>query len=121
DLLVSTGHDPHDHIPHLAEAADRARADLLAGTDTTDAIIRACLALEGAAARSGVVRHPAQTATELTVAVLQSTDADPQATRGLLELYHRARFGSAPMTAADHDRAITHVEALAASWESVEL
>jgi hypothetical protein len=59
------------------------------------------VALEQAAERCGVERDPASTATEFTVDVLGRTPADGAATRDLLALYLRARFGGAPLTAAD--------------------
>lgn len=70
-----------------------------------DAVIGAWVAVETAAARTGVVRDRAQTASEFTVDVLDATRADPAATRDLLALYLAARFGAHPVTAADVRRA----------------
>jgi hypothetical protein len=57
-----------------------------------DAVIAAWVALEEAAARSGVARQRAQTASEFTVQVLDATQANPASTRRLLDLYLAARF-----------------------------
>lgn len=66
-----------------------------------DAVVAAWVELERAAAGSGVRREPASTATEFTVAVLDATPADRDATRTLLGLYLRARFGTGTLTADD--------------------
>lgn len=70
-----------------------------------DAVVAAWVAVEEAAASTGVVRDRAQTATEFTVDVLDGTRADPAATRGLLDLYLAARFSAHAVTAADVARA----------------
>ena len=70
-----------------------------------DAVIAAWVALEQAAEESGVAREAAATPTEFTVDVLDRTPADPAATRILLDLYLRARFGDEPVVAADVDSA----------------
>ncbi|SFJ61141.1 DUF4129 domain-containing protein [Cellulomonas sp. KH9] len=70
-----------------------------------DAVIGAWVAVETAAARTGVVRDPAETAGELTVRVLGATRADPTATRALLRLYLSARYGTHGVDADDVRRA----------------
>ncbi|QGQ20655.1 DUF4129 domain-containing protein [Cellulomonas sp. JZ18] len=70
-----------------------------------DAVVAAWVAVEDAAASTGVVRDRAQTATEFTVDVLDGTRADPVATRALLDLYLAARFSAHAVTAADVVRA----------------
>lgn len=70
-----------------------------------DAVVAAWVAVEDAAASTGVVRDRAQTATEFTLDVLDGTRADPDATRALLALYLEARFGAHPVTRADVERA----------------
>lgn len=70
-----------------------------------DAVVAAWVAVEEAAAASGVVRDRAQTATEFTLDVLDGTRADPAATRALLALYLAARFGAHAVTAGDVARA----------------
>jgi hypothetical protein len=64
-----------------------------------DAVVAAWLALEDAAALSGVSRDPAKTPTEFVVDVLDRTGADPRATRRLLAVYLHARFSTDPVTA----------------------
>ncbi len=108
--------DPGDElaVPALrdavATAADRIDESLPPG----DAVIAAWVAVEQAAERSGIARDPAATATELTVAVLDASRADPAATRALLDLYLAARFSEHVLTPADVRAARTHLEVLAA-------
>lgn len=105
-------------LPALRRGVTAARAVLASGADPDDAIIAAWLELEAAAASSGVERAPSDTPTELTTAVLDATSADPDATRRLLRLYHRARFAPhAVMTPADVAEAGRCLERLAESWE----
>jgi len=93
----------------LDEATTAALADGLAAADRAlrrelppgDAVIAAWMALETAAARGGVERDPAQTASEFTLALLDRTSADPRAARRLLARYHAARFSTHDVTAAD--------------------
>ncbi|MBD7917916.1 DUF4129 domain-containing protein [Cellulomonas sp. Sa3CUA2] len=66
-----------------------------------DAVIGAWVAVETAAARTGVVRDRAETASEFAVRVLGATRADPAATRELLALYLAARFGAQGVDADD--------------------
>lgn len=89
------------HLPTLLDGLDDADARLRAALSAQDAVIAAWVALEEAAARSGVARDPAATPTEFTVEVLDHTPADRAATRRLLGLYLRARFGEERMTADD--------------------
>lgn len=121
--------DPADVVPGPAvDAADEVEPDLdalRAGLDgagaelrapgrPADAVIAAWVALEEAAGRSGVARHPADTPTEFTVAVLDRTHAHRTATRTLLELYLRARFADERLTPDDVTAATTAVTVLAA-------
>lgn len=121
DLQVDTEIAPEEQIPVLARAATSAQEELRAAADPTDAVIRAWLALEEAAASSGMRRRPADTPTDLTMTVLERTRADRDATTALLGLFHRARFSTSPMTAADQQRAIDHLDTLARSWDQVGL
>ena len=96
-------------VAPLDEATTAALADGLAAADRAlrrelppgDAVIAAWMALETAAARGGVERDPAQTASEFTLALLDRTSADPRAARRLLARYHAARFSTHEVTAAD--------------------
>lgn len=100
-------------LPALRAAV--AGADLLVRrrVPPTEAVVAAWVHLEAAAGRSGVPRKRTQTPTEFTVDVLDRTPVDPAATRALLALYLRARFGDDPMTAADVATALAALETLA--------
>jgi hypothetical protein len=87
----------------------------------TDAVLRAWVALEGAASRSGVPRAPADTPTEFTGRVLATTNADRASVDALLHLYHQARFSWHGLSTADRDKARACLEGLAASWSSFEV
>lgn len=95
------GPDVMPDVEALREGLDDAVGHLAAPTAPADAVVAAWVSLEEAAARSGVVRDPAQTPTEFTLLVLDRTPADREATRVLLTLYLRARFSEDPLTADD--------------------
>lgn len=101
-------------LPALREGVEGAGAHLRARLKPADAVIAAWVALEDGAAGSGVVRDPASTPTEFTVEVLGRTPVDPGATRTLLRLYLRARFGDDPVTPDDVAAATAAVRTLAA-------
>lgn len=84
--------------PALAAGVDDAVEALARDLPPGDAVIAAWVALERSAERSGVVRDRAQTATEFTLELLDSTRADPAASRALLDLYLAARFSEHPVT-----------------------
>ena len=88
-------------LPALREGVADADVALRRFARPADAVIAAWVRLEEAAAHSGVRRDPAATPTEFTLTVLDAAPVDPQATRVLLELYLRARFGGEHMTADD--------------------
>lgn len=102
DAGTPAGFEAYPATPALQEGVAQA-ARLLEDPDVPpgDAVIAAWVALEDAAARSGVVRDRAQTASEFTVAVLGATLADPAATRWLLGRYLDARYSEHVLTAAD--------------------
>ena len=106
-------------VPVLRRGVAAAQRHLDEIADPNNAIVAAWLALEAAAATSGVRRQPAETPTEFTLDVLASTAADPRATRELLGLYHRARFSAAGVTREDVAAASRCLVALAASWEAL--
>ena len=106
-------------VPVLQRGVAEAQRHLAVVSGPSDAVVAAWLALEDAATASGVRRSPWQTPTEFTVAVLDNTNADPDATAELLALYHRARFSSHPIEAADVDRAAACFGRLAASWQAL--
>lgn len=106
-------------LPVLRQGVSAARALLDTQRDPTQAIVAAWLALEEAAASAGVTRRPSQTPTEFTLAVLDRTTADRDATRRLLDLYLRARFSGLPSDPADVEAARACLVALAAGWQEV--
>ena len=115
-VLLATEATPH--LPPLLAGVARAQRSLRGAASSEDAIIAAWLAVEQGAQASGVQRHPAQTPTEFTVAVLASTGADPAAIEGLRDLYLRARFSAHPTGSAQIAAAAGHLSALEASWRS---
>ncbi len=94
----------------VARAGQALREELPPG----DAVVAAWLALEHAAAASGVVHDPTRTATEFTLALLDRTRADRAAARTLLGLYHRARFSDHVVSAGDVATARAALAVLAA-------
>ena len=106
-------------LPVLQRGVTEAQRFLDEVPSATDAVIAAWLALEEAAASSGVRRAPAQTPTEFTLAVLERTAAEPAETRELLALYHRARFSTQPVGSDDVARASACLARLAANWAAV--
>ncbi len=101
-------------LPAMAEGADAAVEALRTRRlPPRDAIIAAWVALEDAAAGSGVVRDPADTPTEFTLAVLDATPVDGGAARTLLALYLHARFSTDAMSERDVAAAAAAAEVLA--------
>lgn len=92
-------------VAALREGVQEATRALEDDVPPGDAVIGAWVAVETAAARTGVVRDRAETASEFAVRVLDATRADPAATRELLRLYLAARFGSHGVDADDVRRA----------------
>ncbi|GIG29998.1 DUF4129 domain-containing protein [Cellulomonas marina] len=90
-------------LPALHRAATAALARLDAPGAGGDDVVAAWLAVERAAAESGVPRAVTWTSSELTAAVLAATDAEPDAVRTLLRLYQRARYGVGPAARLDAD------------------
>ena len=102
--------------PAVQQGVREAQQLLDTVVDPTDAVLAAWVALEDAAARSGVPRRPADTPTELTSRVLAATEADAAAVTTLLGLYHRARFsadGVGPAAVVEARRCLAD---LARSW-----
>lgn len=114
DLAAAGSGSPS--APALREGVSEAQQLLDTVVDPTDAVLAAWVALEDAAARSGVPRHPADTPTELTTRVLSATEADAVAVSTLLGLYHRARFSAAGVGPEAVAEARACLTALALSW-----
>ena len=109
---AATGHD----APAVRQGVSDAQQLLHTVVDPTDAVLAAWVALEGAAAGSGLPRHPADTPTEFTARVLTATGADANAVTRLLALYHRARFSAGGVGPDAVVEARHCLAALAASW-----
>jgi hypothetical protein len=95
--------------PALLRGARSALADLRQrpGGPPADAVQRAWLSLEDAAADQGTRRRPEQTPTEFTGSLLAAHEVDPAALAVLRGRYQRARFGPADaVTRADAEAAI---------------
>jgi hypothetical protein len=106
-------------IPALQRGVAIAQRVLDEGADPRNAIIAAWLALEHAAADSGVRKAASQTPTEFAMAVLDRTEADTDATVKLLRLYRQARFSRRPPTRSDVAEAVRCLTVLADGWDSV--
>ena len=78
-----------------------------------DAVIAAWVALESSAEETGIHRDRAQTATEFTMAVLQSTHADARAAQELLDLYLAARYSEHRLSQTDVQRARSSLATIA--------
>lgn len=112
--------DPEPDVPVLRRGVAEAQRSLRAIGRPVDAVVAAWVALETAAEASGVVRRPAQTPTEFTVAVLHRTQADPAAVRELLSLYHLARFSDRPIGPSQVEDASRCLGALATAFDDVD-
>jgi hypothetical protein len=106
--------------PVIRAGLTSALDELSVTANPTDAVLRAWIALEVAASRSGVPRDPADTPTEFTGHVLAATGADRDAVDALLHLYHQARFSWHGLSSADRESARSCLEGLAASWSSFD-
>lgn len=83
-------------IPELLAGVDEAQRRLLGG-HPANAIVACWMAVEEAAARSGVPPLASDTSAEFTLRLLDSLDVDSEALQQLSLLYRRSRFGSDPI------------------------
>ncbi|SEA78710.1 DUF4129 domain-containing protein [Leifsonia sp. 21MFCrub1.1] len=107
---------PEPEPEQVRRGLERAAEVLAEPREPRDAIEAAWVGLEEGAADSGVRRLPAETPAEFAARVVARVAADRDAASRFLALYLRARFSSAPVTAADVAAARAAVEALRASW-----
>ncbi len=105
-----------DTLPSWTESSSAA---LMAGTDTSDAVIRCWLDFERLCAAAGVGRRPTQTTSDFAAAVSARLDLPAQPLATLNRLYQRARFGGAGggrsperLGPADRDAAAASISAL---------
>ncbi|MEO7587103.1 MAG: DUF4129 domain-containing protein, partial [Arachnia sp.] len=89
----------------LAGTVADAVASLRQGIPVDGAVIECWRRLERVASDSGIVRRPAQTSQEFTVAVLGHAVVDAAALDDLAELYRQALFSTHHLTDAHRDRA----------------
>lgn len=89
-----------DPLPDVESARAAVRRDLaayeaaLAASDVRNGIVACWVLLEQSASRLGVVRRPAETATEFVVHFLRALDVDPRPVAALAALYQEARFST---------------------------
>jgi hypothetical protein len=117
--VASAGADDTVDVPAMQDGIAAAQRLLAEDRPPRDAIIQAWLALEHAAASSGVARAPAQTPTEFTAVVLRRTPADHDAVETLLRLYLRVRFSEQPLLPDDAVAARGALTAIARSWDAI--
>ncbi len=98
-------------------ARDRLR--LRDGGEPGDAVVRAWLLLERAAADAGLTRKPHQTPTEFTTAVFTDLRVDAGALDRLRTLYQQARFSSRPVGEDDVDLAQEALDRLVADFSDL--
>jgi len=96
-------------IARAIELLDEAR-------DPHDAIERAWLGLQDAAAASGVRRRPAETPAEYTSRIIARLDTDREAADTLLRLYQEVRFGGHAADASTVAEARECLLRLRSSW-----
>ena len=112
-LVVDLDPLPDLEVGRDAVARDRERhLDALAHSDVRNGIVACWVLLEEAAAEAGVVRRPAETATEFVVRFLHALDVDPRPVAQLEDLYHEARFSTHRLGADARSRAEAALEAI---------
>jgi len=98
---LSAAEAGREALRHDRELYDAA----LAGSDVRNGIVACWVLLEETAAKVGIPRLPAETATELVVRFLHTLDVDPRPVATLARLYHEARFSSHELPADARTRA----------------
>lgn len=102
-----------DDLDLLLEAtSEEARARALTEGEPRNVVVRCWVALEDAAAASGLARDPSETAAEFTRRFLGSWDVDVDLTQELAELYREARFSRHPVSRETGDRAVAVVSSI---------
>lgn len=90
----------------LSATSETTRAAALTEGEPRNVVVRCWVALEDAAASSGLERNPAETAAEFTRRFLGTWDVDEATTRELAELYREARFSRHPVAPPVAERAV---------------
>lgn len=101
EIPIEPEAEPEPDTPALRSGIELALQMLDEQREPADAIVRAWLGLQETAEESGIVRRPAETATEFTSRILSRAVVDDRALRTLLRLYLRTRFGDHPVTSED--------------------
>ena len=91
DLAIGAFSEPDAQIVQSGLAA--AFQILTSERDPGNAVIRAWLSLQDAAAAAGIDRHPAETTSEFTARILRRSRDSADPIHVLLSLYQRVRFG----------------------------
>jgi len=112
-----SGGGPLSHLGELRDVSLAAVHDLRNQPvgQVADLVVLSWERLEEAAARAGSARPPHATPTEFTAGLLATHGAPPDATAVLLDLYHRARFSSAPLPPGAGPEAVAAFDEVAAS------
>jgi hypothetical protein len=90
----------------LRATSEAARAAALTEGEPRNVVVRCWVALEDAAAASGLGRDPAETSAEFTRRFLGTWDVDQELTEELAELYREARFSRHPVPRPTGERAV---------------
>lgn len=90
----------------LSATSETTRAAALTEGEPRNTVVRCWVALEDAAAASGLERNPAETAAEFTRRFLGTWEVDEATTRELAELYREARFSRHPVAPPVAERAV---------------
>ena len=104
-------------VPELLAGVDDAQRRL-AGGQPANAIVACWMAVEEAAARSGVPALASDTSAEFTLRLLDSLDVDSEALQQLSLLYRRARFGSDPIGEDQRELAATYLRRIRADLDA---
>lgn len=101
--------EPDDLGLLLRATSEATRSQALAEGEPRNVVVRCWVALEDAAAGSGLARDPAETSAEFTHRFLGAWDVDAQTTRELAGLYREARFSRHPVALSAGERAVALV------------
>lgn len=113
--------EPEPVTPALRSGIELALQMLDEQREPADAIVRAWLGLQETAEESGIVRRPAETATEFTSRILSRAVVDDRALRTLLRLYLRSRFGDHPITSDDVAAVRVALQELVRTWPASDV
>jgi hypothetical protein len=116
EIPIEPEPEPEPDTPALRSGIELALQMLDELREPADAIVRAWLGLQETAEESGIVRRPAETATEFTSRILSRAVVDDRALKTLLRLYLRTRFGDHPVTSDDVAAVRMALQELVRTW-----